>query len=144
MHELGNTCATNFLEPHASWDSEFIPLNVEVDIWDHFVLFLSAIASSKSVWHNPAFHSFALDIFIHNWVKIFIWDHVQGSSSVSHNSFNVSMECFSIDFNIVEVKLPELWMDNFIELKITRSILVGVISSKSNFTLTYGVNVHRE
>jgi len=104
VHELGYTSVTNSFEPHASWNGILVALDVEVDIRNFFVLFLRAIASSKSVWHNPAFHSFAFDIFIHDWVKVFIWDHVQGSSSVSHHSFNVSVESFSVDFNIMEWK----------------------------------------
>jgi len=119
MHELGDTSVANFLEPHASWDGELISFDVEVNIWYLFILLFSAIASSKSVWHNPAFHSFALNMLFHNWIEVFIWDHVQGSSSVSHNSSNVSMERFSTDFNVTEVKLPKDWVGNFVELKVT-------------------------
>lgn len=142
MHELGDTSVANFLEPHASWDSELISFDVEVDIWYLFILLFSAIASCKSVWHYPAFHSFALYMLFHNWVEVFIWDHVQWSSSISHNSSNISMERFSTDFNVTEVKLPKYWVGNFVELKITWSKFSGVISSKSNFALTLRVNVH--
>jgi hypothetical protein len=142
MHELGDASASNFFEPHASWDCELVTLNMEVDVWNLFVLFLCAIASSKSVWHNPAFHTFALDILIHNWVEVFIWNHVQGSSSVSHHSPDVSVECFSTNLNIVEAKLPECWVYNFVELEWSGSILCSIISSKSDLALTLRVNEH--
>jgi hypothetical protein len=142
MHELGNAGVSNFLEPHASWDCEFVSLHMEVDIWNTFILFLSAITSSQSVWHNPTFHSFAFDIFIHNWVEVFIWDHVQRSTSVSHDRSNVGLESFTVDFDIVEVKLPKLWVSNFVELKISLCKFVGVISSKGDFALTLGIDEH--
>lgn len=142
VHELGNTCVTNFLEPHASWDGEFISFDVEVDIWNTLVLLFCAIASSKSILHNPAMHSFAFNILVHNWVEVFIWDHVQGSSSISHNSSDLGMECFSSDFNVMHFKLPKDWVGNFVELNWTLGKFLGVISSKSNFALTLGINVH--
>ena len=144
MHELGDTSATNFLEPHASWDGELFSLDVEVDVWNLLVLLLSAIASSKSVWHNPAFHTFALDILIHNWVEVFIWNHVQGSSSVSHHSPDVGVESFSTNLNIMEAKFPKLWASNLVELEWSLSILLGIISSKSDLTLTLRVDEHGE
>jgi hypothetical protein len=115
---------------------------VEVDVWNLLVLCFSAVTSSKSVWHNPAVHTFALNIFFHNWVEIIIWDHVQGGSSVSHNGSVLGVEFFSSNFNVMEIKHPKLWVGNFVELEISLGKFISVISSEGDFTLTLGIDVH--
>jgi len=81
---------------------------------------------------------------LENSIEVGIWDHVERSTSISHELVNSWLELKITNFDIAHSDLPEVRVGDGIPVKISTGILIQIVTSKLNFREVILINEHRE